>query len=97
MLADSALSAASTTTLPPGLVSRARKAVTTRKKTPSATREKEQPEQEDLPDELEDAAAATASISRGEMTELESVIRGNLERYPDALLLTQVGSFFEVS
>ena len=40
--------------------------------------------------------APEPSLSRKEMTELESVIRGNLERYPDALLLTQVGSFYEV-
>lgn len=40
--------------------------------------------------------APEPSLSRKEMTELESLIRGNLERYPDALLLTQVGSFYEV-
>lgn len=40
--------------------------------------------------------APEPSLSRKEMTELEAVIRGNLERYPDALLLTQVGSFYEV-
>lgn len=49
-------------------------------------------------DDALDAAdkAPAAPLSRTEMTELEVVIRGNLERYPDALLLTQVGSFYEV-
>ncbi|GAA5991659.1 hypothetical protein JCM10908_001079 [Rhodotorula pacifica] len=40
-------------------------------------------------------SAPVAALSRTEMTDLEALIRGNLERYPDALLLTQVGSFYE--
>ncbi|GAA5882993.1 hypothetical protein JCM3774_001752 [Rhodotorula dairenensis] len=46
-------------------------------------------------DALEAETAPEPSLSRKDMTELEAVIRDNLERYPDALLLTQVGSFYE--
>lgn len=31
------------------------------------------------------------------MSVLETSVRKDMERYPDAILLTQVGSFFEVS
>ncbi|BGP57240.1 hypothetical protein JCM8202v2_004880 [Rhodotorula sphaerocarpa] len=56
------------------------------------------------PDPVEDDedAAPEASdtgqdspLGRADMTELEAAIRGNLAKYPDALLLTQIGSFFE--
>jgi len=36
-------------------------------------------------------------VKRKAMSALETAVREYLERYPDAILLTQVGSFFEVS
>lgn len=53
-------------------------------------------------DVLEEEGSPTAGTTTVEDVEvlpgmLERTVRRNLARYPDALLLTQVGSFFEVS
>ncbi|GAA5961675.1 hypothetical protein JCM8115_004729 [Rhodotorula mucilaginosa] len=67
-----------------------------RKKDAAAAEDADEDGKEVSQDQAPEAdLASEPSLSRKEMTELESVIRGNLERYPDALLLTQVGSFYE--
>lgn len=52
--------------------------------------------EEDL-EELDPVAAPLHDLDAPVTTALEASIRADLARYPDAILLTQVGSFFEVN
>ena len=40
---------------------------------------------------------AATSKAKSNSTAFETTVRDNMAKYPDAILLTQVGTFFEVS